>query len=176
MNCEHIQSDLQDYLEDSLSPGEKADVEGHIRACKTCQMHFEAARRLERALQGQTLSVPPAGFTTLIVASAARQRTTKSNGATAAIVAYVASVFLLAGGVSATLGYQELRGMIGALRGVGEAFLSAALTIPIVTRQVLHATKSLAISPLGLVLVLLALVMLTSTLLLTQLTINSRRL
>ena len=175
MKCEHAQSDLQDYLEDLLSPGEERDLEGHIRECKTCQIHLKAARRLERSLQGLPLSTPPARFTAAIVTSAIRQRTTHLNGCTAAIVAYVASAFLTALGVSATVGFHEIHGIVGSLRSVAEAFLSASITIPNVPAKLLHATESLVISPLGLAVVLLVLLMLTSTLLAAQLTANTSR-
>lgn len=175
MKCEHAQSDLQDYLEDFLSPGEKRDLEGHIRECKTCQIHLKAARRLERSLQGLTLSTPPARFTAAIVTSAIRQHATHLNRCTAAIVSYVASAFLTALGVSATLGFQELRRMIGALRGLAEPFLNASHTITLVPEKVLDATESVVISPLGLAMILLVLLMLTSTLLTAQLTANTSR-
>jgi anti-sigma factor RsiW len=42
MNCEHLRENLHEYLDDSLSPSEKAAAERHLSGCSVCR---EAVRR-----------------------------------------------------------------------------------------------------------------------------------
>ena len=37
MNCEHLRESIYDYLDDSLSPSDKADAERHLSGCAACR-------------------------------------------------------------------------------------------------------------------------------------------
>jgi anti-sigma factor RsiW len=51
MNCERFQENLFEYLDDTLSPDEKAAVQSHIQICDVCRQAVENER-----LVAQTLS------------------------------------------------------------------------------------------------------------------------
>ena len=51
MNCEHLQEILYDYLDDTLSPAEKASAEKHLLGCSACRQALQ-----REVLLAQTLS------------------------------------------------------------------------------------------------------------------------
>jgi anti-sigma factor RsiW len=42
----HVTDSLSDYLDDELSPGERADIDAHLRGCAACAGELDALRRL----------------------------------------------------------------------------------------------------------------------------------
>jgi anti-sigma factor RsiW len=50
MNCAHFQENLYEYLDDTLSPSEKAAAEEHLRGCRDCHEAVEKELRLAQAL------------------------------------------------------------------------------------------------------------------------------
>lgn len=51
MNCEGFQKNLLEYVDDTLSPGEKAEAEAHLGECSTCRELVQ-----HEWLMGQVLS------------------------------------------------------------------------------------------------------------------------
>lgn len=50
MNCEHLQEILYDYLDDTLSPAEKASAEKHLLGCSPCRQALQREVLLARTL------------------------------------------------------------------------------------------------------------------------------
>lgn len=50
MNCGHFQENLYDYLDDTLSPSEKAAAEEHLLQCSACQQAVQSELLLARTL------------------------------------------------------------------------------------------------------------------------------
>src|SRR5690242_19853906 len=50
MKCEHLQENLYDYLDDTLSPPEKAAAEEHLLACEFCRQIVQRELQLARTL------------------------------------------------------------------------------------------------------------------------------
>jgi anti-sigma factor RsiW len=52
MNCEHMQENLYDYLDDSLSPSEKAAAEKHLAGCAACAELVRREAQFAHSLSG----------------------------------------------------------------------------------------------------------------------------
>lgn len=50
MNCERLQEILYDYLDDTLSPAEKASAEKHLIGCSACRQELQREVLLARTL------------------------------------------------------------------------------------------------------------------------------
>jgi anti-sigma factor RsiW len=48
------------YVDDTLEPGERAEIESHLATCSTCRQQADAERALRDALRGTPLPEPPA--------------------------------------------------------------------------------------------------------------------
>lgn len=51
MKCRIIRQRLVEYVEDSLPPGERADIEAHLATCAACRAEAVALQRAENALR-----------------------------------------------------------------------------------------------------------------------------
>ena len=69
MNCATCQSLILDYLEGALHAEATRQVETHAAACPVCRMELALAQHIDRALSGQKLRMPPADFTTRVLAA-----------------------------------------------------------------------------------------------------------
>ncbi len=79
MNCEKIQSLLNDYIDDTLSVLDAEVVDNHCHTCARCARQLEALRIQKKSLR--TLPVPPAsdGFEKRVVASAIQDAQAAQN-------------------------------------------------------------------------------------------------
>lgn len=75
MNCTTCQSLLLDYLEGALHAAATRQVEAHAATCPVCRMELALAQQIDRALSGQPLRMPPADFTTRVLAALPAVRT-----------------------------------------------------------------------------------------------------
>ena len=75
MNCATCQSLILDYLEGALHAEATRQVEAHAAACLVCRMELALARKIDSALSGQELRMPPADFTTRVLAALPAVRT-----------------------------------------------------------------------------------------------------
>lgn len=50
MPCRELVELITDYLEDRLSPDDRARFEAHLAACEACQLYLEQFRQTIRAL------------------------------------------------------------------------------------------------------------------------------
>lgn len=70
MNCGEIEVLLADYLDDTLSPGERVALEYHASACISCRALLEDASAAVRFLKGADEVLPPAELITRIAYAA----------------------------------------------------------------------------------------------------------
>ncbi len=59
MSLHDNETRLLDYLDGTLPPGEKADLEAHCRSCAECRAALESAREAHQTLRGFTLRPGP---------------------------------------------------------------------------------------------------------------------
>jgi hypothetical protein len=102
MNCATCQSLILDYLEGALHAETTRQVEAHAAACPVCRMALALAQKIESALSGQELRMPPADFTTRVLAALPAVRTVKESFWSQMLspLAYVASILALILGLS----------------------------------------------------------------------------
>jgi anti-sigma factor RsiW len=79
MTCEEIQKTLSSYLDDQVSPEERAICQAHLVRCPLCRAHLAATRALVRSLTLLPHIEPPADLApsisaALAIEAAARQR------------------------------------------------------------------------------------------------------
>jgi putative zinc finger protein len=61
-NCEHIWAEISDYIENDLSPTQRASMDGHLRDCAKCRSVLDGTRNVI-ALYGDERMYPlPLGF------------------------------------------------------------------------------------------------------------------
>jgi anti-sigma factor RsiW len=53
MNCERLRENLYDYLDDALSPAEKAAAQRHLLGCSVCRQAVQSELLLEQTLSSQ---------------------------------------------------------------------------------------------------------------------------
>jgi anti-sigma factor RsiW len=52
MTCQEFNDQLPDYIDDTLDAARRANVQGHLEACRECQLALRRTQALGRALQG----------------------------------------------------------------------------------------------------------------------------
>lgn len=57
--CERVGNLISDYVDDGLSPAERAYVAAHVEVCEKCSRELERARRLVGRLGGLSEEKPP---------------------------------------------------------------------------------------------------------------------
>jgi anti-sigma factor RsiW len=60
-SCERCIARLGDYFEGQLAAGDRAALEHHLRACRTCAEIFEEYRRIPEMARGATDDPMPLG-------------------------------------------------------------------------------------------------------------------
>ncbi len=102
MNCDTCQSLILDYLEGALPAEATRQVETHAAACLVCRMELALARKIESALSGRELRMPPADFTTRVLAALPAVRTVEESFWSQMLspMAYAASILALLLGLS----------------------------------------------------------------------------
>ena len=102
MNCATYQSLLLDYLEGALHAAATRQVEAHAAVCPVCRMELALAQKIDRALSGQPLRMPPADFTTRVLAALPAVRTVEEPFWSQMLspLAYAASILALILGLS----------------------------------------------------------------------------
>jgi anti-sigma factor RsiW len=105
MNCATCQSLLLDYLEGALHAEATRQVEAHAAACPVCRMELALAQKIESALSGQELRMPPADFTSRVLAALPAVRTVGETFWSQMLspLAYAASILALIFGLSQSL-------------------------------------------------------------------------
>src|SRR5512139_2972446 len=59
MNCDKIQEQLSDYLDDALAPAEKSVVDDHLRSCPGCRKYLADLDMTVRSIKGLDEIIPP---------------------------------------------------------------------------------------------------------------------
>ena len=102
MNCATCQSLILDYLEGALHAAATRQVEAHAAACPVCRIELALAQKIDSALSGQELRMPPADFTTRVLAALPAVRTVEESFWSQMLspMAYTASILALILGLS----------------------------------------------------------------------------
>lgn len=102
MNCATCQSLILDYLEGALHAEATRQVEAHAAACPVCRMELALAQEIDSALSGQALRMPPADFTTRVLAALPAVQTVEEPFWSQMLspLAYAASILALILGLS----------------------------------------------------------------------------
>ena len=102
MNCTTCQSLILDYLEGTLHAETARQVEAHTATCPICRVELALARKIDRALSGQPLRMPPADFTARVLAALPAARTVEEPFWSQMLspLAYAASILALLFGLS----------------------------------------------------------------------------
>ena len=98
MNCEQIRALLDSYLDNTLPPESRQEVDRHIQTCPQCAALFAGAARARSHLRDAVLATPlPPGMETRVLAAVRGERSRPRTGlwAVAAAAAIVAVVFLI---------------------------------------------------------------------------------
>ena len=105
MNCATCQSLILDYLEGALHAEATRQVEAHAAACPVCRMELALAQKIDSALSGQKLRMPPADFTTRVLTALPAVRTVEEPFWSQMLspMAYAASILALILGLSGYL-------------------------------------------------------------------------
>ena len=105
MNCATCQALILDYLEGALHAEATRQVEAHAAACPVCRMELALAQKIDSALSGQKLRMPPADFTTRVLAALPAARTVAESFWSQLLspLAYTASILALLLGLSGYL-------------------------------------------------------------------------
>ena len=45
LSCDQVLSELQDYLDEDITPDLKREMEGHLAHCKTCRVIYDTTRK-----------------------------------------------------------------------------------------------------------------------------------
>jgi len=62
VNCEHVWSEISNYLEDDVNPELRAAMEAHFRTCKHCQAVLDGTRNVMTLYGDDRAFELPAGF------------------------------------------------------------------------------------------------------------------
>ena len=80
MSCNTIRSMTSEYLDDRVLNEDRAEIEGHLRQCRSCVQHFEVRRRLAANLKRLPVRVPPARLRSALLVAASVERGRISSG------------------------------------------------------------------------------------------------
>ena len=69
LTCDTCQSLILDYLEGALHAEVARQVEAHAAGCPVCRLEVVLAQKIESALSGQELRMPPTDFTTRVLSA-----------------------------------------------------------------------------------------------------------
>ncbi len=106
MNCETCQSLILDYLEEALPAEATRHVEAHAAGCPVCRMELALAQKIEVALSGRKLRMPPADFTARVLSALPATQTVGAFWSQMLPpLAYAASILALLLGLSRYLPY-----------------------------------------------------------------------
>lgn len=74
MDCQTMDRDLSEYLDDELPAGDRREAELHLAECRDCQTHFEQLNAVRRDLRRLPLVQVPADVAMRLRIEASRQR------------------------------------------------------------------------------------------------------
>ncbi|GEM_PF-3598416 len=102
MNCGTYQSLILDYLEGALPPEGARQLKAHVAGCPACQIELMLAQKIEGALSGRRLRMPPEHFTARVLAAVAEKRVLAGTFWSQMLppTAYAASILALILGLS----------------------------------------------------------------------------
>ena len=105
MSCDACRSLILDYVEGALHAKVARQVETHVAGCRVCRMELALAQTIESALSGQELRLPPADFTTRVLAALPAARTAGESFWSHLLMpmAYAVSILALVLGLSRAL-------------------------------------------------------------------------
>jgi Putative zinc-finger len=114
VNCEHVWTEISNYLENDVDPATRAAMEAHFKECKHCTAVLNGTRNVVQLYGDDRLFELPAGFSQRLQRRLAQQQSSGwYGGARSFWMLAVAAVALLAGGValgnSAVFKQPELR-------------------------------------------------------------------
>ncbi|VAW59669.1 hypothetical protein MNBD_GAMMA08-1381 [hydrothermal vent metagenome] len=95
MNCEDIQTQLDDYLDNHLIVGSKREMDLHINNCSACRQHLDDAMVVRDALKSLPIEETSADFESRMFANVRKQQSQNGNRFISGFAtAMAASVFL----------------------------------------------------------------------------------
>jgi anti-sigma factor RsiW len=105
MSCDACRPLILDYVEGALHAEAARQVETHVAGCPICRMELALAQRIESALSGQELRLPPADFTARVLSALPAARTAGGSfwSHVLAPMAYAVSILALLYGLSRAL-------------------------------------------------------------------------
>jgi len=79
MNCDKIQEQLSDYLDDVLSPAERSIVDTHLGSCPNCRKALDDLEMTVRSIRGLDDITPPSWLTQKIMTSVKAEAESKKR-------------------------------------------------------------------------------------------------
>ncbi|MGD0479805.1 MAG: zf-HC2 domain-containing protein [Terracidiphilus sp.] len=62
LNCEHVWAQVSDYIDGSVSPEMKADIERHLANCRRCSAVLDSTRNILVLVGDERTFELPVGF------------------------------------------------------------------------------------------------------------------
>lgn len=80
MNCTAVRAQLDDFVDDTLSPADRSAIEAHLSTCASCRAEVEELRRLIAAAAALPRSITPPAEAWTTVARGIGGRSTAARG------------------------------------------------------------------------------------------------
>jgi hypothetical protein len=114
VNCEHVWSEISNYLDDEVDQATRAAMEEHFKSCKHCTAVLDGTRNVVQLYGDDRLFELPAGFSQRLQRRLAQQSSSSAYGGLRSIwMLAVAAVAFIVGGLtlgnSTVFGHPELR-------------------------------------------------------------------
>jgi hypothetical protein len=100
VNCEHVWSEISNYLEGEVDPGLRAAIEEHLKGCKHCTAVFDGTRNVVQLYGDDRLFELPAGFSQRLQRRIAQESSSGFGSARTLWMLAVAATALVAGGLA----------------------------------------------------------------------------
>lgn len=129
MDCEHLEPLIEGWADGSVEAG--ADERAHLESCARCQARLACARDIDRFLATRDIPVPPAAFTTGVMALVSRERWRVERvvdlGFNLFIAAGVLVIIAGASGLAWSLGFLTITIDVDALLSFAQLELGGAI-------------------------------------------------
>ena len=146
-DCEHLDSLMEGLADGSVEPS--AVERAHLDGCARCQARLDQARELDRFLMAREVFVPPATFTTGVMALVGRDRWRTERvvdlGFNLAMAAGVLIILAGIGGLAWSLGFLTITIDFAALASVAQSELAGPVRSQVQTIAMAAAVLSMAL-------------------------------
>jgi hypothetical protein len=117
VNCEHVWSEISNYLDGEVDPALRAAMEEHLKGCKHCTAVLDGTRNVVQVYGDDRLFELPAGFSQRVQRRIAQQASSSGfRSARSLWMLAVAATALIAGGLalgnSAVYRQPDLRSLL----------------------------------------------------------------